>query len=208
MMKRRLFTIGIILIISSVLAVLLADFFRQTIIIPIAQFFNGVLWIVRSFIESIDQVIFWVSFLIIALIIAGTSLFNPSKIVASDNLAVPKHKSQIAVWRERIDNLHRGEYFKWRLAKNLGGLAIEVIAFRHGLDPAQALIQLEEQSIIVPDDILAYIIAGQRSSPLKSNFLKIGEGIYTNNSSPLELDPEVLLNYLDTQLGNHNDNMD
>jgi hypothetical protein len=203
MMRRRLLIIGIILIISAVLAILMADFFRQNLIIPIAQFLNRFFWIIRFFIESVDQVIFWISFLIIALIIAGASLFNPARIISAEEFAVPKHKSRIAVWRGRIENLHRGDYFKWRLAKNLGELAIDVIAFRHGISSDQALSLLEEQQLDMADDIRAYVLAGQRSSPLKNDSITIGNRI-RSNTSPLELAPDVLLDFLDTQLGDDN----
>ena len=201
-MRNRLITIGVIIIVSAVLAFVLGDFIHHNIILPIANILNKFIWVVQLFIESIDQVIFWISFLIIALLIASGSLFNPAKVSHPPGKSALIHKSRFAIWQERIKNLHRGDYFKWRLAKNLGGLALEAIAFRQGITVDQALIHLKEKQLDVPDEICAYIIAGQRSSPFKEDTLSVRGRKSRNSLLPLELDPGILLDFLDTQLGN------
>ena len=113
----------------------------------------------------------------------------------------------MAVWARRIELARHREYYRWYLAKHLGRLAQEVLAYRARLAPDQIKSHqmFGEDRLDVPPEIMAYFEAGQRLTPPRPvRFPRLSRLISRLRSPaaspPLGLDPERAIRFLERQL--------
>ena len=174
------------------MALFMRDFVREGIIIP---FFR-----LARFFQSFPQEVLWFFFLGLVVYVAAKS---------QKNWEIQKRKNKKTKTEQlgRIENLailikqaRQGTYTRERLARHLGELALQTLAYqeRHSLDVMKA--RLRRGNLNVPPDIMNYLQAGlswehafhQRKGrwPFRKQIL----------SSPLDLDPLKVVEFIESLL--------
>ena len=190
-MKRNLLPIGLGLTIG-LLALFLRDFVREEVVIPLLK-------LVR-FVEDLPQNMLWFFFLGIMVFFAYKSLnkWRPPGL----KVRRPKtsHRGQIELLVGLIEQARQEGYFRERLARYLGELTLETLALQERLTPEIMKEHLRSGTLDVPPEILDYLRAGLISD--SPHYGKRGKMYFRSEaqSSPLELDPGLVVEFLEHQL--------
>jgi hypothetical protein len=227
-MRNRLLLVGLILLLTVPLALLLHGFVREVVAVVILYF----LWIGDLIFKTFPQSFFWALFLILALVIAGSSLVGGRQRIWQGREVEVVREGRVRVLARWIQRAGRGAYFRWNLAHHLGDLTLEALAYREGNSPEQMRELLRSGELDVPPEIRAYLQAGsmpwgqsferyRRDSGVwarpgagtASGFARL-TGVLSSlgrrlrpgaRSSMLDLDPEGVVRFLEDQLEVVND---
>jgi hypothetical protein len=183
------------LVLAALLTLVLRDFMRESVVVP---FLYG-LWIARLYVESLPQTLFWVLLIIAALIIAGGSLIGRSKPRAKARAIEGEPTGRVTQWAMRIRLGNQGEYFRARLARRLGQLALATLAHREHRTLEEIREALESGEFDGPKEIAAYLQAGlaRDRSSLASEVAPSWP--WSHRASPLDLDPAQIVTYLENK---------
>jgi hypothetical protein len=197
-MKKHWRTIVVILLAAAVLTFFLRGLMRENIVGPLMY----LAWIGQLVFWSIPQAGIWAFFIFIALVIALKSLVKrqppPSKI------PTPKtdRTKRIGTWAKSIRQADEDFYYQWQLAQELQKLTVQALANLERVERSEIRRRLEQGTIAdMSPEILAYLKAGvasfAHSADKKTRF---GLGKQT---SPLNLDPEQVIQYLEDKIEHH-----
>lgn len=194
-MRKRLLLAGLALLPVIVMALVIDDFVREVIVIPLLYLF----WIARLLFKSIPQLVLWAGFVIVALLTAGKSL-SKRKPLLKRRVTETKQYGRVEGWLSLIDRRDQGDYSKWRLAHRLGGLTLETFAYHEGRSLKQVRRQLESGTLDIPPQLRAFLHAGMSSyNPFIRSQRRFRLGA---PSAALDLDPEQAVQFLEAML-NH-----
>jgi len=195
MIRRALF-LGLALAAAIGLAVLLRDLVREALVEPLAY----LLWLVRLELESLPQAIAWVALIVIGLLLAGRSLVAGA---APARRAAPGERDyagQVEATVRWLNLTTHGDYYKWRLAQRLSELALEALAQREQIGVEEARRRLDDGRLDVPPDIRAYLQAGLQPDYFGRLPRPRWRWRLRAPSSSLDLAPETVVRFLETQL--------
>ena len=198
-MRRHLLVISIILLISVPLALVLHEFTREVFLSLLMRIsLYG-----RLYMDSLPQPILWVMFIVIAIVIAARSLLKRRSTPEATSEATKLRMGRVHNLMQAINRTSEGLYFKWRLAQHLLGLTVNMLAHQERTSPNQMRERLKSGGLDAPSEIKAYLLAGLTpvlSTP--SNLLtRLRQAIMpTHRISPLDLDPEKVIQFLEDQL--------
>jgi hypothetical protein len=203
-MRRSLTVVALILLISIPLAIILRGFTREVLLSILVH----LSWLAGLYINSIPQPILWVAFVLVVFVVAARSLIK--------RRSTPETKTEVERLRTgRVHNLMRaihrtsqGIYFKWRLAQRLLSLTLEVLAHQERTTPLQMKERLKSGRLGAPPEIEAYLLTGL--TPVlsrRTNLITRMKQIFapTRPISPLELDPERVVRFIEDQMENEYD---
>jgi hypothetical protein len=206
---QRLLLAGLVLLLAIPITFVMRDVAREMIVVPLLYF----LWLGRLLWQSLPQALLWILFLVLGLYVAAKSLSverdrtrrgGPVRGSAKDEVGYP---GPVAVWARRVELARHREYYRWYLAQQLGRLAQEVLAYRArlALDQVEPPQVLREDRLDIPPKIRAYFEVGQRLTPPRYvRFPRLSRLISRLRSpaedSPLSLDPERVIRFLERQL--------
>lgn len=190
---KRFIPLLIVLLLTLVLALIFEDFVSQVLIGPLLL----LLWVVATYLRNLPHFVFWVAFLIITLIVLLRSL--------NLNFSLPRRKPKtvkspsrgyVAGWQDQLVLADRQLYFRWQLAKALGKLSQQILTDPLNMDDAQPTPAMLES---MPPEIAAYFRAAPPRKPAaKARWYRR----QTERKNPaLELDPEVVIAYLEKEMG-------
>lgn len=174
------------------MALFMRDFVREGIIIP---FFR-----LARFFQSFPQEVLWFFFLGLVVYVAAKSLKNWEIQKRKNKKTKTEQLGRIESLAILIKQARQGTYTRERLARRLGELTLQTLAYqeRHSLDAMKA--RLRRGDLNVPPDILNYLQAGlswehafhQRKGrwPFRKQIL----------SSPLDLDPLEVVEFIESLL--------
>ena len=158
---RVILLFGIVILLLAVpLMLLLEDFVRDAILIPLAYLW----WIAEIVIDAIPQSYFIGGLVALGLYIAvlslrsdreGTSRETSTRVISSGNLKV---------WVQRLRWVARGNYSKQRLHYHLGRLCLSVLAHEYRLQSSEVAQRIRDEDLTVPDTIQPYVDAAVRYS--------------------------------------------
>ena len=177
------------LLLALVLFLSVEDFLRSVLISPLLY----VAWIVSLIAESLPHGVIWAGFLLIMLIIAFASLRNEKQEEYYASQLPNWNKGSVEKWANLLDNAQKDRFTKWRLANDLKRLT------RRLTTNADSGESVHDQYLLdLPDKITAFFEAEQ---PTRVPFRK-WLSQYRNDEldSPLDLDPEIVIQYLEEQL--------
>lgn len=196
-MKKLIFFIALPVLLV-VLAFMLKGFVRDWIVVPV--------FIAGRVAMGMPQDLPWYLVVGIIVFIAGKSLsslvsfnFKPAKTKTVKLGKVEEIASLI--WKAR-----KGIYYKERLARTLGELAIEALAHREQTEPEIITERLRSGELDIPPDILEYLQAG-----LIWDFKAFGENISDkekarSRESILGFDPLKIIEFLEKRVENTSGN--
>ena len=153
-MRKRLLLIGLLLLPVVLMAIVIQGFVRDVIVVPLFYVF----WLLRLLFESISQVLLWGLFIIFVVIVAGRSLVKrvPRLQVRP---AEERQRGRVEEWLRLIQQTNQGAFGKWRLANALEQLAVDVLASQERLEPREIRRRLENGTLEVSPEVLAYLRA-------------------------------------------------
>lgn len=198
-MRKRLWFIGLILVLAIPLVLVLKDFAREAIATPLLY----VLWIGDLFFQSIPQVLFWALFLASALIVAGRSLIRGKKPAQQEREAETVRKGQVQILARWLHLAAQEDYFEWRLARHLGELTSAVLAQRERTAVARMRKHLRDGELDLPPEVQAYLQTGltlafsKSGSPFSRLLLRLRSSTHTTELDP---GPEKVVQFLENQL--------
>lgn len=132
--RRRLILIAIVMAVVLGLAVLLRDFVRQAILLPLINL--G--WLAWVELQRVPQIVFWALFVLVALIIAGRSLQNSSGQTLGRyvNRVVPHvtHFSRYHHWKVNLEAITGSPFARERLERELQNLVLQIMADQARID--------------------------------------------------------------------------
>jgi hypothetical protein len=196
-LRNRLALIAATLLLTAILALALPDLTQEAIAVPIWY----VIWVGQLLFRAIPQPLLWALFLAIALVVAVRSLLKrpPFK---GESKVEPFHTGQVQVLLRWIQYQEKADYFKRRLAQHLGKLTLETLAHQRRLTLRE--IRQHLGGLDAPPEVRAYLQAGLTPTPsrpisLFSRLLYILR--WRRAASPLDLDSEIVVQFVERQLG-------
>ncbi len=199
-MRKRSRLVGIILLLAIPLMLVLQDFAREMIAVPLLYVF----WFGNLIFQSIPQSILWALFMAVAILISLKSFAKRPKPDRAEHAPQSDNPGQVSFWAQRLHMKTPGGYYEWSLARHLGKLILEVLAYNRRQSPGQIREKMEAGALDTPPEIQAYLKVGIKGMPTSfSNsilrlFFRSRSGRKTRYS--LGLDPEHVVKFLENQL--------
>jgi hypothetical protein len=198
-MRRPVLVIIFILLISIPLALVLHEFTREVILSLLMR----ISWYVRLYMNSLPQPILWVVFIAIASFIAARSLLKRRSTPEVTSEATRLRMGRVLNLMQAINRTSEGLYFKWRLAQHLLSLTVNTLAYQERTTPNLIKERLKSGGLDAPSEIEDYLLAGL--TPVLSTptnlVTRLRQAIMpTHRISPLDLDPEKVIQFLEDQL--------
>jgi hypothetical protein len=203
--KTLLVLVAIILLLAIPLWLLLLDEVRQVLLGPLLPFVQAG----QLLSQAIPQALLWALGLLLAGAVALRSLNWRPGPAPQRSTTTGGSTGPVRAWTHWLREQGQGGYFKKRLAHRLGRLAVQALAPYERLTAQQARRLLDR--LDAPPEIRAYLQAGFEPEPpatlTGSRILaRLKSRIRVNTQrSPLDLDPEEVVRFLETQLEVYND---
>lgn len=193
-MKNRFLPLILSLLLAAVLVFLVEDFVRQVIVTPLLY----ASWFVTLVLGSLPQWVFWVAFVVIALIIARKSLAGGT--TARQRVWAPPASSlgPVVTWAALLDRAKTQDYARWRLAQGLKRLTQDILALEKRSDFYGREEQWKNSKTILPSAIETYFEAPPPE--FKPLFRLWHRGRTGSHSAALDLAPETVVKYLEERL--------
>ncbi len=189
-MRRRLILAALAVLPVIVMAFLVEGFVREIVVVPLLYVF----WIGRLFFASIPQFIFWLLFLVVALVVAGKSLAK-RQVVSRRRERERWQQGRVEEWLRMIEQRHSGAYFRWRFSHRIGILLLQALAHEERIDLRQARRSFENRSLAVPPAVRSFLWAGMMAYNPMGETTRLLR--WQRQSSPLDLDPEEAVQFLE-----------
>src|SRR5919199_1465667 len=188
-MRTRFLLIGLLLLPVVLMAVVIQGFVRDVIVVPLFYVF----WLLRLLFESISQVLLWGVFIIVVVIVAGRSLVKrvPRLQVRP---AEDRRRGRVEEWQPLIQQTNQGAFGKWRLANALEQLAVDVLASQERLEPREIRRRLENGTLEVSPEVLAYLRARMPTASAQRQVRPRGR------ASAADHDLEQVIQFLEARL--------
>lgn len=165
-------------------------------------------WLADLFFRSVPGWLWWAWFLVIALVLAARSLRTRAGADLVERGDRRLTEGVIHGWIARIQSAGQGDYFRWRLARDLAELGLQFLAYRDRGDLGQRDRSQYVELLNAPPEIQAYLRTGLTAPPwqpqdLRSRLARLWRP--TTKDSPLEIEPAVIAQFLEGQLETEHD---
>lgn len=182
---RRFIPLLLSLAFALVLVFLVDDFVHTVIVVPLLY----VIWFVALVVRSLPQAVIWAGFILILLVLSFVSL---PKRKSTYHYAEPQTTPQpgpVEKWADILERSRKTRFSKWLLAQELKRLTKRLY-----LPIEQENWRISDLPRDLPTEIAAYFDACQ---PMYNSFWQRIRAQESEIKTPLDLDPEVVLQYLE-----------
>ena len=155
-MRKRLWLLGVVLLLAVPLVLIVQDFARDVLLVE----FLRILWVMRVLFESLPQVIVWSFLLLLVLLVAVKSLFIGPRSAQEVPDAVAEPQGRVQLLAKQIRHASESEYSAWNLARSLGKLIVEVLAYRQGTTTKEIKRRMRGGTLDTPLEIQTYLWTG------------------------------------------------
>ncbi|MEW5957726.1 MAG: hypothetical protein AB1801_08390 [Chloroflexota bacterium] len=191
-MKKRWLSLALMLLLAVLLTWRLRDFVAEALV-PLYYLY----WVGRRLLETIPQVILWAVFLLVALLLAGGSLLRPPPGQSAGRRAASPRPNRIEAWVKLLGQADQETYYRWQLAQHLQELTLDALAHHQRLSLKEIRQQLAGRRLNLPPEIVAYLRASLTSF---SHFAGPAKRYPPPPASPLDLEPERVIQFLEEKL--------
>lgn len=198
-MTRRLWLIGLVLLLAIPLVLLLREFTQDVLLIELLR----VVWAARILLASLPQLPLWLFFVLIALLVAVRSLLRGGRPQPVAPEAEAEYQGRIFDLARRLRRIEEGDYFRWHFSRYLGTLTIDVLAHQQRITPEEIRQRLRTERLDAPPEIQAYLRQGLipihtlSVNPLSKLRRLLSPGV---QAAPLDEDVETVIRFLEDQL--------
>ena len=191
---KRFIPLSIVLLITLILAFLFNDFVRIVIVEPLFL----IIWVVTTYLRNLPHFVYWIGFIIVALIVLIKSLdLRISLPQRRRSVKLGSSRGYVAGWQDQLERADRQLYFRWQLAKSLAKLSQQIlttdVVHQDEAQPTPAMLET------LPPEIAAYFKAPPPRKPAAK--VRWYHRQPENKNKALELDPEVVIAYLEEEMG-------
>ncbi len=188
---QRYIPLGIVLLMTALLVLVLDNFLQNVVLQPLLY----VLWFGGLVLSSLHQSVFWGVLLVVALVLILRSLGSGQRTLVTIPEKRYPSQGQVRRWMGLLERAENQRFARWNLAQALRKLAQETL----GPDErgAKRRAPIEDK---LPPDVIKYFNA--KLPPAQS--LSLRQRLQTQPSQPshpLDLDPEVVVNFLEKETG-------
>lgn len=125
----------VIVPLAVILTFTVGDWLRSVIINPVVYS----IWIFKEFVAALPDLPIWLLFVFMAALAVSVTLIDLFKAP----LKLPKQhpfmrRGRVGELADRVKQAEQGEFFRWRLTRQLGDLAIDLIAMKRRVDQRSA----------------------------------------------------------------------
>jgi hypothetical protein len=190
--SRRFVPLILFLLIAFVLVFVVDDFVQRVIVAPVLR----AAWFVTVVVTSLPQFMFWGVFIVAALVIAAKSVGREKTFRPRSERAPASQRGPVAVWFSLLERAKTQEFSRWRLAQAIRKLTQEVRFPNESVNQHQT--EENGSGWTLPPDIEAYFSAPMPSYQRLPRFW--GRLRVKGTTTALDLDPEEVIEYLETEL--------
>jgi hypothetical protein len=180
------------IIVAALLAIVLKDAIWNQLIAP----FLYQLWLTWIFMRSMPQIVYWNSLVVLIAIVTLISLIKHRRRKSNTIQEVIQTQDPVAKVANSISDLHKGTFFKWLIANQLGTLARSILIYQHG-EVALPKRRLIGRTWNPPAHIQRYLEAGLASSLINKPRRWL---LFKSSDSPFDIDVNTVVEYLEDQL--------
>lgn len=188
-MKRRWLVLPLVAAGTLGLAWLAMDLVRQAFLIPL----RSVYILLLGLYQSLDQRTAWIFFVLLLAFLAVGSLVRVRRVTSVEGDLEGEHVGRVALIAGWLAHADKGDYFRWRVARRLSQLAVNLLAHASGEDDQALQQQIMNGKLEAPPQVQAYLRAGLRAR-------SIGLSSPGGSASPLDLPPAVVVDFLEAHL--------
>jgi hypothetical protein len=192
---KRFIPLMVVFLLALVLTFLFDDFVRTVIVEPLLL----LLWIAGTYLQSLPQFVFWILFVLVALIILVKSLKLTISWPQRDprkNISAPL--GYVAGWQNQLQRADRQLYFRWQLTRSLAKLTQETLTPADLLDSDDTQPSPDIMNTLPPEIAAYFQSAPPRKPAARSRWYKRK----SDRMEPaLALDPERVVEFLEKETG-------
>jgi len=196
--KKRVLLLSLALLAAALLVLVFQDFFRDSIIIPIA--YN--LWLLRLELESLPHIVPWAILIVILMLVAHRTL--STRRTAQQRKLVPlalRRRGRVEVWATWLHLTRRGDYFRWNLAQQLAQLSVTTLAHLENMPADTIRKRVIDGDIEMPPDVHSYLSAGLHYR-YRGRFTRLLDRLLRRTQpAPTDLNPEQVIAFIEAQMG-------
>ncbi|MGD8752317.1 MAG: hypothetical protein PVG14_12880 [Anaerolineales bacterium] len=194
MMTKRLRVLIFLIIISAFLTLFLLSSIGGFFVKILTDTIRQIGYVSNLLIQSTDQLLIWISLIIIVIIFAIITINNLRLVKETPKDINKETISPLKRWDHLLRLTHGGIYFKWRLSQQLRIITLETLAHKNGLTLQQANTYLTSSNLEAPKEICDYLLAA-RNPKMMSDFSTDLKS--TKRSTALNTDPELIIHFLE-----------
>jgi len=194
-MKQRPIFIFSIAVLCLLTAYVLRNLIYEIIIVPFAYLW----WVLGLYYRFLPQVAIWVLLIAVILFTAIRGLLM--EIPVGKRMLVKKKKSEgpVEALSLLVQKSKQGNYYKWLIANRLGKSARELLDQREARGIKQKFTRLKGRGWNPPKDVEAYLESGVNGS-----FADYPQRTWAGSpSTPLDLNPQKVIEYLESEMENN-----
>ncbi len=198
-MRKRWLTLTAALALAGVLAFSLQDVILRVLIIPTA--YLG--WLVGIYYHTLPQILIWALAVSVIILMMVDSLIPAGGLPSHKRTPTISTRGNLASLTDWIVKAPGGVYYKWLIANRLGRIARETLDQRdvRASLPGQGALQGKDWS--PSEAIRSYLEAGLNGS--FADYPRESWPWKRQESSPLDLDPQEVIAYLESQMEQNHD---
>ena len=195
---RRYLPLGIVLLATAILVLALDNFLQEMIIQPLLYVF----WFFGLVLSSLHQSVFWSLLLLVALVLILRSLGRG----ASAPVTIPEKRypsqGQVRRWMGLLERAENQRFARWNLAQSLRRLAQETLSPDERLHRDKHRVDFEQNlTPNISNYFNAKLPPAQGFSLRQRLQNKSTFSSHPEPSHPLDLDPEVVVAFLEKETG-------
>jgi len=171
---------------ALVLVFIVEDFVQTVIVSPVLY----TIWLLTLIVQSLPEGVLWAGFIVVMLGVAYASFPSPIRPRTSPWRPPMWNVGQVEKWTRLLENTQRTRFSRWRFAQEMERLtyALHAPFYKEGWK------RVDLSSLELPAEIAAFFEARQPSNP---SFWKRIKRAGDEAQSALDLDPEVVIQYLE-----------
>jgi hypothetical protein len=174
------------LLLALVLFFIVEDFVKTVIVRPLLY----VIWFFSLIVQSIPQAAIWIGFILLMLLFTYASLTKKkTSRLATRAQSLTRELSPIERWARLFENAQISSLSKWRLSQELKRSTKNILSPNMDAEDKKG----DLTSLDLPAEISAFFEARQPSN-------KRLKAMIEETETALDLDPEVVIQYLEEQL--------
>ncbi len=197
MKPKKLYLLIALLVLALLIAFPLQSVIRDVVIEPILYLGWGIFIAYRS----VPQFLVWTFFLGIIFFILLTPLLEDLPKWRRKERMLPPEPGPIEKLAETLGASDNGVYFKWVVANRLGKVLSNWILYRNRVDHRWQAKNLARLGWDAPPEIYNYLDVGLNGSFADYPRPRI-PFIQKRAKTPLDIDPNIVLNYLENEMEN------